>query len=212
MKFAFAATLIGATQAKFGAPPRAPKFLQSDVVSEPGVCCWSQEVFDGRLTDTGNDCSQQWKDHIAYCFPEEGSSRNDRCAEIYSAIGNEEWELITPESATCYTVDFKCFEPEAYNYIGTDIECIQQWKDFEIWCWIDPYHDEEQCDSVFQAYQDEMERRGRLVLLANATSVEEESSFGFAAGFGIGAGVAAAVGAFIAVRKCSSKNGDFERF
>ena len=212
MKFAFAATLIGATQAKFGAPPRAPKFLQSDIVSEPSTCCWSQEVFDGRLTDTGNDCSQQWKDHIAYCFPEEGSSRNDRCAEIYSAIGNDEWELITPERFLCYTVDFKCFEPEAYNYIGTDTECIQQWKDFEIWCWIDPYHDEEQCDSVFQAYQDEMERRGRLVLLANATSVEEESSFGFAAGFGIGAGVAAAVGAFIAVRKCSSKNGDFERF
>ena len=211
MKFAFAATLIGATQAKFGAPPRAPKFLQSDVVSEPGVCCWSQQVFDGRLTDTGNSCSQQWKDHVAYYFPE-GSARNDRCAEIYAAIGNEEWEQITPESATCYTVDFRCFEPDAYDYYGTDVECIQQWKDFDTWCWNDPNHDEEQCDSVNLAYEAEMERRRRLVLLANATAVEEESSSGFAAGFGIGAGVAAAVVGFIAARKCSSKNGDFERF
>lgn len=209
MKSAFAATLFfSATQAKLGAPPRAPKFLQSDVVSEPGQCCWYQEVFEGRLTDTSNDCSKQWRHHVAYCFPD-GLARNDRCKEIYEAIGNDEWELITPESATCYTVEFKCFEPDAYDYYGTDVECIQQWKDFDQWCWNDPNHDEEHCETVNKAYQEEMERRRRLVLLANEASVEEESSSGFASGFGIAAGVAAAVGVFLAVSRCSSKNGDF---
>ena len=135
--------------------------------------------------------------------------RNDRCAEIYSAVGADEWELITPESATCYTVDLKCFKPESYDYFGTDYECIAQWQTFDAWCWNDPHHDEEQCESVEQAYREEMERRHRLVLLADTTSVEVEGSSGFATGFGLAAGFAAAVGAFSAVRKCSSKNGDF---
>ena len=54
-------------------------------------------------------------------------------------------------------------------------------------------------------------RRRRLVLLADATSVEGESSSDFASGFAVGAGLAAVAGAFLAVRKCYSKNGDVER-
>ena len=93
---------------------------------------------------------------------------------------------------------FECFEPLPYNYDGTDVVCIIQWTD--------PNHDEELCESVNQAYEEEMERRRHLTLFAKAISVEGESSSGFASGFGIGAGIAAVVGAFIAVRKYSSRN------
>ena len=53
MKFAITiAALIGASEAKLGAPARrAPKFLQSDAVIEPGKCCWSKEVFEAREED-----------------------------------------------------------------------------------------------------------------------------------------------------------------
>ena len=177
------------------------------VVSEPGSCCWSKEAFEGRLTDLDSKCSSQWIDHIDYCFPASGGVANDRCSEIYTGIANDDWEAIMPEGATCLDVDFRCFEPDAYDYYGTDVECIAQWKAFDTWCWNDELKDEEQCEKVNEEYEAEMERR-RLILLAGATAVEGDSSTGFFSGFAIGASLTVAAVAFLAVHKCSSKTND----
>ena len=80
--------------------------------------------------------------------------KNDRCAEIYNAIGDDLWEDITPESATCLTVDRKCIKPDAFDYYGPDLECIKQWKDFDLWCWNDPTHDENQCERINREYEE----------------------------------------------------------
>ena len=150
--------------------------------------------------DPTNTCGEQWIDYIDYCFTDAGI-RNERCEDVFSGIGEGDWVSIMPAGYECYTVEERCFEPDAYDYYGTDVDCIAQWKAFDDWCWNNPNHDDHQCTAVNEAYEEEMESRRLLVLLADTTTAAPKGEAGFSTGFGLGAGLAVAAVAIFAVKK-----------
>ena len=78
---------------------------------------------EGRLVDEPNSCGEQWTAYIDYCFPN-NEVRNQRCFDVFDAIGEENWDDIYPRDAQCLDVDPECYDPQSYDYYGTNFECI----------------------------------------------------------------------------------------